>query len=58
MDGFIVKARTGETYLKREGSGFAWDSSKHAFVVAHVFEYEGEANAVAAQFDGRVLFQD
>ncbi|MGP8431940.1 hypothetical protein ACT2FY_00335 [Paraburkholderia fungorum] len=58
MDGFIVKARIGETYLKCDGSDFVWDSSKHAFVVAHVFEYEGEANAVAAQFDGRVLFQN
>ena len=58
MDGFIVKAETGETHLKREGRGFAWDSSKHAFVVAHVFEDEDQADAVAAEFDGRVLFQD
>ncbi|MEW6343022.1 MAG: hypothetical protein AB1704_20365 [Pseudomonadota bacterium] len=58
MNGFIVKAKTGEIYLKQEGSGFAWDSSRHAFVIAHVFEDESEANTVAAQFDGRVLFQD
>lgn len=58
MDGFIVKAKTGETYLKWAGSGFAWDSNEHAFVVAHVFEDEGEADTVAAQFDGRALFQD
>ena len=58
MDGFIVKAKTGETYLKQEGGGFAWDSSEHAFVEAHVFEDEGKAETVAAQFGGRVLFQD
>jgi|HubBroStandDraft_5_1064220.scaffolds.fasta_scaffold307660_2 hypothetical protein len=58
MDGFIVKAKTGATYLKREDGSFAWDSSKHAFVLAHIFDDEAEADAVAVQFDGHVLFQD
>lgn len=58
MNGFIVKANTGETYLKQEGDGFVWDSSEHAFVLAHVFTDEGIADEVAAQFGGRVLFQD
>lgn len=58
MHGYIVKAKTGAAYLKRDGSDFVWDSGKHAFVLAHVFEDEEEAQQVAAQFDGHVLFQD
>lgn len=56
MHCYIVKAKNDEGYLKQKGDSFEWDSGKHAFVLAHVFEDEEEAKQVAAQFDGHVLF--
>lgn len=58
MEGFIVKAIAGEEYLTKEGDGFARNASAHAFVLAHLFEVEAEAEEVAAQFGGRVLLHD
>jgi hypothetical protein len=58
MEGFIVKAKTGETYLTHDGDTFKWDDSKHAFVNAHVFTSEEQADAVAETFGGRVLYLD
>jgi hypothetical protein len=58
MEGYIVKAQAGDSYITETGSGFAWNSGKHAFVEAHVFLDEGEAERIAKQFGGRVLFHD